>query len=146
MIKYKLDYQNTVKIIDDSEVIYSISKKHRGHNPEKSYWSIPMPKEVSLFRNALRSGFEDKVNYTAWNLYYKDGKVCLVGYSVDRKELKIGKFVDSKKNEQWHGYPANYMKNNKDIPPASILLLWQKAGYISTATMKKIKGGQPCNL
>ena len=139
MIKYKLDYQNKIKIDADREVIYTISKKHRGRNKKKSYWSIPMPKEVSLFRDALRLGFEDKDNYTAWNLYIKDGEVCMVGYSVDRKELKIGKFVDSNKNEKWHGYPSNYMKNNQDIPPASVLLSWLKAGYITTATMKKNK-------
>ena len=35
MIKYKLDYQNTIKITDEREVVYTISKKHRGHNKER---------------------------------------------------------------------------------------------------------------
>ncbi len=146
MIKYKLDYQNTIPISNERNVLYTISRKHRSRNPDKSRWSIPMPIEVTLFRDALKLGYEDKEMFTAWNLYVKDGVICVVGYSVDNKKLKIGKFVDSNKNEQWHGYPADYMKNNQDIPPASILMTWQKAGYITTATMKKIKGGQPCNL
>ena len=146
MMNYKLDYQNKIKITDDREVIYTISKKHRGRNTEKSHWIIRMPKEVALFRDALKSGYEDNANCTAWNILIDDGEVCVIGKSVDDMELKIAKFVDSNRNEQWHGYPANYMKNNQDIPPAGVLLSWQKAGYITTATMKKIKGGQPCNL
>jgi len=146
MMNYKLDYQNKIKITDDREVIYTISKKHRGRNPDKSHWIIKMPKEVALFRDALRLGYEDKANFTAWNFLIVDGEICVIGKSVDDLELKMAKFVDSNKNEQWHGYPANYMKNNQDIPPASLLLSWQKAGFITTATMKKIKGGQPCNL
>ena len=145
-MNYKLDYQNKIKITDDREVIYTISKKHRGRNPDKSHWIIKMPKEVALFRDALRLGYEDKANFTAWNFLIVDGEICAIGKSVDDLELKMAKFVDSNKNEQWHGYPANYMKNNQDIPPASLLLSWQKAGFITTATMKKIKGGQPCNL
>ena len=146
MMNYKLDYQNKIKITNDREVIYTISKKHRGRNPDKSHWVIEMPKEMELFRDALRLGYEDKANFTAWNLLIVDRKVCVIGKSVDGMELKMAKFVDGNKNEQWHGYPANYMKYNQDIPPACLLLSWQKAGYITTATMKKIKGGQPCNL
>ena len=141
---YRLDYQNQIKISPDRAVIYTISKKHRGQNPEKSHWTITMPKEVALFREALRSGYED--TYTAWNLYVVDGAACEVGRSVEDIELKIAKFVDSCRNEQWHGYPANYLKNNQDIPSAKVLRQWNNAGIISTATMKKIKGGQPCNL
>ena len=146
MIKYKLDYQNKIKITDEREVIYTISKKHRGRNAEKSHWIIKMPKEVALFRDALKLGYEDKENYTAWNLLVVDSEVCVVGESTEEINLKIAKFVDSNKNEQWHGYPANYMKNNQDIPPANVLRQWYDANIISGATMKKIKGGQPCNL
>lgn len=59
MINYKLDYQNTIKITEEREVIYTISSKHRGHNKNKSYWSIKMPIEVSLFKSALKKGYED---------------------------------------------------------------------------------------
>ncbi len=146
MIKYKLDYQNTIKISDEREVIYTISKKHRGHNKKKSYWSIKLPREIALFRSALKDGYEDKANFTAWNLNIVNEDVCLVGYTVEKKELKIAKFVDSNHNEKWHGYPANYIKNSQDRPSSKVLELWNNAGFISTATMKKIKGGQPCNL
>lgn len=146
MIKYKLDYQNTIKITDEREVLYTISKKHRGRNKEKSYWSIKMPREIALFRSALQNGYEDKANNIAWNLNIVNGENCIVGYTVDKRELKLAKFVDSNHNEKWHGYPANYIKNSQDRPSAKILQLWCSIGIISTATMKKIKGGQPCNL
>lgn len=146
MIKYKLDYQNTIKITDARSVIYTISKKHRGHNKKKSYWAIKMPREIVLFRSALQNGYEDKDDFIAWNLNVENGEVRKVGYTVDKKELKIAKFVDSNHNEKWHGYPANYIKNSQDRPSAKVLELWYNAGFISTATMKKIKGGQPCNL
>ena len=95
---------------------------------------------------SVKDGYEDKANYTAWNLNIVNEEICTVGYTVDKKELKIAKFVDSNHNEKWHGYPANYIKNSQDRPSAKVLELWNTAGYISTATMKKIKGGQPCNL
>jgi hypothetical protein len=59
MINYKLDYQNTIKITEEREVIYTISSKHRGHKKNKSNWSIKMPIEVSLFKSALKKGCED---------------------------------------------------------------------------------------
>lgn len=127
-------------------MIYTISKKHRGHNKDKSHWSIKMPREIALFRSALKEGYEDKADFTAWNLNIVNGEVCIIGFTVDEKELKIAKFVDSNHNEQWHGYPANYIKNSQDRPSSKVLELWNNAGFISTATMKKIKGGQPCNL
>ena len=77
MIKYKLDYQNTIKITDEREVLYTISKKHRGRNKEKSYWSIKMPREIALFRSALQNGYEDKANNIAWNLNIVNGENCI---------------------------------------------------------------------
>ena len=59
MINYKLDYQNTIKITEEREVIYTISSKHRGNNKNKSNWSIKMHIEVSLFKSALKKGYED---------------------------------------------------------------------------------------
>lgn len=146
MITYKLDFPNKIRISEDREVVYTISKKHRGHNKKKSYWSIKMPREIALFRTALQNGYEDKTNNIAWNLNIVNGEICIVGHTVDKKELKLAKFVDSNHNEKWHGYPADYIKNSQDRPSAKVLELWNNAGIISTATMKKIKGGQPCNL
>lgn len=146
MINYKLDYQNTIKITEEREVIYTISSKHRGHNKNKSNWSIKMPIEVSLFKSALKKGYEDKTKYTAWNLYIVNEEISEVGYTVDKERVKIAKFVDSNHNEIWHGYPANYIKNNQDIPSVSVLNLWYNEKIITLATMRKIRGGQPCNL
>ena len=89
MIKYKLDYQNTIKITDEREVVYTISKKHRGHNKEKSYWSIKMPREIALFRYALKDGYEDKANYTAWNLNIVKGDKGQVPMSPNPDKVRL---------------------------------------------------------
>ena len=146
MINYKLDCPNTIKISDKREVIYTISKKHRGKKKQKSYWIIKKPEEVSLFIDSLKSGYEDENKYCAWNLRIIDGNAVVLGCSLAKEELKIAKFINSAKKDQWHGYPANYIKKSQDIPSAKILTLWHIKGLINTATMKKIRGGQPCNL
>ena len=156
-MNYTINAQIEIEISQERKVIYTISKKHRGRLPQKdkgkgakpqiSKWIIKPQQEVSLFESALKYGYEDKEKHNAWNILLDTNSViCVVGYSYEREELKIAKFVDSDQKDWWHGYPAHYVKNIQDIPPMSILLAWQKAGYISTATMKRIKGGQPCNL
>ena len=148
MVNYKKGVNNEIKISEERAVIYTISDQHRGQRrPNKSRWTISMPSEISLFINALKNGYEHKSTYTAWNLHIdENNKICVLGESPDSQVLKIAKFVDSDHKDWWHGYPAHYEKNSQDIPPYAILLSWTQAGYISTATMKKIKGGQPCNL
>ena len=59
MTKYKLDNPNTVVIDENRTVIYTISKKHRGKNKNKSSWSIAMHEEVDLFADALKKGYEE---------------------------------------------------------------------------------------
>lgn len=148
MAQYKIGVNNEIKISADRTVIYTISDQHRGrHRQNKSKWILTMPQEISLFKTALKNGYEDKLTHTAWNLYTDaNNKICVLGQSADLQELKIAKFVDSDHKDWWHGYPAHYVKNIQDIPPIIVLLSWEQAGYISTATMKRIKGGQPCNL
>lgn len=143
---YRLNAQNTINISSNRVVVYTISAKHRGVNRDKSHWAIRMPKEVALFTTTLKSGFEDKDKNCAWNILKVNGEVVVIGYSVSKQELKIAKFVDSNKNDSWHGYPADYMRKNQDIPSTKVLKLWYDNGLISASTMKKIKGGQPCNL
>lgn len=143
-IQYKLDYQNTIDITENRKVVYTISKKHRGENKSKSNWTIPKPEEVTLFTDALKKGYEEEC--FAWNLLLDGEAICEVGRSSEGLELKLAKFVDANKKDQWHGYPANYQKNNQDIPPYNVLKLWMNSKLISAATMAKIRKGQPCNL
>ena len=58
----------------------------------------------------------------------------------------FAKFVDGSKNNIWHGYPANILANKQDIPPTSILLLWEKLNYINKSDIRKINQQMPCNL
>lgn len=143
-IQYKLDYPNTIDVDENRKVVYTISKKHRGKNKNKSYWTISKPEEVVLFADALRKGYEE--DCLAWNLLMDGGTVCVLGCSPDGLMLKMAKFVDADEKDQWHGYPANYQKNNQDIPPYKVLLSWMNAKFISVATLAKIRKGQPCNL
>lgn len=141
---YTLDHLNEIEINENRKVIYTVSKKHRGENPQKSIWIIPMPTEIDLFVDAIKSGYEK--NYTAWNLLKSNNVISVIGMSSDGQELKLAKFVDGNKNDQWHGYPANYLRNNQDIPPSNILESWVNNKSITPATMSKIRRGQRCNL
>ncbi len=69
-----------------------------------------------------------------------------VALPPDQIRLFIAKFVDSNKNNKWHGYPANHVKNNQDIPPEEILLKWVNAQYIRMALVRKLIGGKKCKL
>ena len=64
----------------------------------------------------------------------------------NKEDLKVAKFVDGSKNNIWHGYPANILANKQDIPPTSILLLWEKLNYINKSDIRKINQQMPCNL
>lgn len=144
MTMYRYNNPIEIEINENRKVIYMISKKHRDESPQKSKWIIPINIEINLFEQAIRLGNEK--NYTAWNLFKCNNAISVIGISQDGQELKLAKFVDGNKNDRWHGYPANYLRNNQDIPPSNVLDLWVNNKFITPATMAKIRRGQRCNL
>lgn len=127
------------------ETQYQIHKQHRDRTPDKSQWIISCEDEVSVFAKTIGEGEIVDGQYM-WGLFIPIVKPEVLGITDKKLPSKIAKFDNGIHNGFWHGYPAEYLKKNQDIPPYNVLFQWHKAGIITTATMKKIKGGQPCNL
>jgi hypothetical protein len=65
----------------------------------------------------------------------------------ERRQLFIAKFVDSNKNDQWHGYPADPCGNKQqDIPPETVLNIWLQEQYLRPSIIRKLTKGQKCKL
>jgi hypothetical protein len=124
---------------------YQIHPQHRNRTPDKSQWSISYEDEISLFADTLCKGVIFKEQYM-WTLYIPQNLPEVLGVTARGEDSKIAIFDNGLHNGFWHGYPADYIKNSQDIPPAYFLQSWYQAGIISAATMRRIKGGQPCNL
>ena len=108
-------------------VSYTISAAHRRKSSKKSRWTISTNEEFACFSNSITNTW--KQNFSAWGLHIVNSTPDILGKGVNKEDLKVAKFVDGSKNNIWHGYPANILANKQDIPPTSILLLWEKLNY-----------------
>ncbi len=133
--------------------IYYLHKAdHRNGSPKKSQWIITKDEERSSFKRAFNSKWivlSHSESY--WGLHFDEhDQVANLGISKssgpDRFAIFIAKFVDGNKNDKWHGYPANHVMNNQDIPPEEILLKWARAEYIRKQLIRKLLGGMKCKL
>lgn len=109
-----------------------------------------MDEERGCFINAMKSCWNLPM-YNGWGLYFENGQVAYVGVTAsdepEERELFIAKFVDSDKNDRWHGYPADPCGEKKqDIPPEKILNTWLQAGHLRPQVIRKITKGQKCRL
>lgn len=94
---------------------YSVHPHHRDRNHEKSQWTIAVDDEVTSFRNAKTS--EWLVNDRGWGIFPVTGNPNYLGVTKDGvTRLVIAKFVFDENQNNWHGYPANHMENQHDIP------------------------------
>jgi hypothetical protein len=142
--------QQEYEIVKD--VIYIHKMDHRNGSAKKSQWTITEVEEGSCFGKAFvcQWSFPER-NYNCWGLHFNEQRqVVYLGESKDegseKYNLFIAKFVDGNRNNKWHGYPANYIQNNQDIPPRDVLLKWGNSGYISFAAIRKIMGGIKCKI
>ena len=131
------------------DISYIHKKDHRDNTPEKSQWTISELEERDCFEFSLRNNWNTP-DCVSWGLYFDHtGNVGYLGKSAskeaDKQNLFLAKFVDSNKNNLWHGYPANHTKN-QDRPPEQILNNWMKEKYFSVAKIRKISKGQKCKL
>ena len=133
-------------------VYYVHKMDHRDQSYEKSQWTITEVEERTCFTFAHQSNWsEPGKNYNCCGLYIDvKSQVTYLGVSKpngpEKIEIFIAKFVDGNKNSIWHGYPANHVKNNQDIPPKEVLMKWANAGYIRMSQVRKLIGGQKCKL
>ena len=130
-------------------ITYIHKKDHRDKNPKKSKWTISEAEERSCFVHGIEKNWKTS-EFISWGLHFDDtGKVTYVGISAsenpEKQELIFAKFIDSSKNNCWHGYPANPAKN-QDIPPRKVLNDWMEAQYLSPSKIRKISSKKQWNL
>lgn len=131
------------------ECSYIVVSYHRNNSlKDKSLWTIDEEVEINCFKES-----QEKIwvqDYISWGMDYESIKEKVVikpiGNSEHNEELKIGRFIDSGKNNIWHGYPANYRRKKQDIPPTKVLLNWVGLGILKKHQVTKIKQQKKCNL
>lgn len=132
-----------IKVEDYSNYVYKAVSYHRNGTAHKSQWIIGVDEEIGLFVYAITANSIGECR--GWALYIKDGVRNVVGLTIDREESYIGVFERSTELE-WHGYPGDYKRSDKDIPHTTILQNWKNNGYITKSHMSHIQHQQPCNL
>jgi hypothetical protein len=111
----------------------------------KSQWRIPESDERNAFNQArIRAWLSDACG---WGLHTPDGIVSILGVSQDHdRPLFVAKFLANAAPRFWHGYPADHQRNPQDIPDDRILSDWMTSGLLTSAKVRKLTRGQPCNL
>ncbi|MCJ8154126.1 hypothetical protein MKJ01_10180 [Chryseobacterium sp. SSA4.19] len=133
------------KTKSDITIKYIISSKHREtNNPSKSYWIVEYIEELQCFITNYVNNY--KVENLTWGLIQEANSLKVLGRNIFKEELKLAKFIDSSKNNIWHGYPADYRRKNHDRPCSVVLQKWVKDKIITKSKMLKIRQGQTCNL
>ncbi len=128
-----------------SDLTYVHKADHRNNSPRKSQWKISDQDERTCFVLMYDSRWCER--NCGWSLHLDNGIIDYLGVSVIRqRRLFLAKFVDGNNNQRWHGYPADHILNQQDIPTGEILLAWKYAGYLSFPKVRKLMRGQPCNL
>jgi hypothetical protein len=123
---------------------------HRNQSNEKSQWIISMYEEKCCFDYSMNAQWIMPI-HICWGLHFECGKVTYIGATASNepqpRDLFIAKFIDSNKNSEWHGYPADPSgRKQQDIPPESILKMWLEKQHLRPQTVRKITRGQKCRL
>ncbi len=129
--------------------IYYIHKAdHRNGSPDKSQWTILEPVERRCFERAYTSWRCS--GYNCWGLHLEDNRVAYLGVTKrsapETRNLFVAKFLDGNRNNKWHGYPADHVLNQQDIPPEDVLAMWLAAQLLRPAIIRKLSKGQKCKL
>ncbi|MEY3220489.1 MAG: hypothetical protein RIT27_1846 [Pseudomonadota bacterium] len=124
---------------------YTYHPQHRDKTPTKSQWTITYDEESRSFCLSLENQWNDDKN--GWGVHLINETISYLGISQNgMQNLLIAKYVCDNVHNDWHGYPANHIEYSRDIPPEKFLLDWKSKNYITSAKMRKILKGQPCNL
>jgi len=131
--------------LEKKDLWYIVVSYHRNSSlPTKAKWTIPRIKEFQCFINSEEK--EWLINDEGWGLIANGNKLMELGKNPQSESLFMSKFIDSNKNNTWHGYPADYRRKIQDIPSTSILKKWYNEGLIEKHQILKIKKGKKCNL
>jgi hypothetical protein len=124
---------------------YIHNNEHRNHSSSKSQWTITTQEEYDSFTASQNQSWY--IGDIGWGLYFIGQAINYLGISQNRQQrLFIAKFIQNHSPVFWHGYPADHMIHNQDIPPNDILFKWQTIGILELSKIRKLSRGQPCNL
>lgn len=143
---YSFMKPNSLRVFRVSkEKTYTIHPDHRNCCPSKSQWTISEVTEKNIFLDALGRQWIQGVH--GWGLLLTHGNLSYVGVSSDRKrKLFVARFIDGASSHNWHGYPADHQRCQRDIPSTSVLNDWLQSGILPAPKIRKLMRGQPCNL
>jgi len=128
-----------------SGAYYSFHPDHRNGNAKKSQWRIPTQDELQVFTSAETNGWANVS--PGWGLHVVNDVLCYLGVAEDhRTRVFLAKFVDGRRNRQWHGYPADHQRNYQDVPDLTLLKTWGTQGVLPRGKIRKLMRQQPCSL
>jgi hypothetical protein len=131
----------------ESGKFYIHKLDHRNGSRIKSQWKINEDAEWQCFATASAQPISNQITCYYW-FHFEKGKIEYLGESKSEdlpvRDLFIAKFISDPHSHDWHGYPADYQKNNQDRPPAIILDYWLKNNYLTAPKISKISQGKPC--
>ncbi len=129
----------------DTDVHYRHKNDHRDQSQNKSQWEVSEAEERGIFSNTYKRGWYGQA--VGWGLHLENKSIRVLGVGVNRqRQLFFARFVDGNVNNIWHGYPADYLEHQQDVPDPIFLSIWCSEKYMSAAKMRKILRRQPCNL
>src|SRR5687767_3436475 len=109
---YKPDTE--LNLAPRTDKIYLVSSAHRRKQKNKSRWTISIDDEVECFILSQVSNWVETAK--AWGLRPNRNSLDELGVNPLEESLKLAKFVNSSSDDVWHGYPADYVRNNQDRP------------------------------
>lgn len=112
---------------------------------KKSQWTIPHEHERECLVWAFSRPMQDALGKHRWALHITGAKPLVLGRTKAEhppiRDSFYARFIDSNENNKWHGYPADHVLNEQDIPPNEVLDDW--APYLRPALIRKILKSQP---
>lgn len=132
-------------IVTQRGINYFVKPDHHRPRPTptKSVWCISVIEEVHCFENAIDMAWLHRA--TGWGLHLVRAVPIVLGQNVLYR-VKVGKFVYDASANQWHGYPADYLRKPQDRPPTDVLRMWLASSIIRKYEITRVRQGKPCSL
>ncbi|NID13362.1 hypothetical protein [Fibrivirga algicola] len=144
-MNYQLDVKTQIYLNKTNFLFYFFYSFHRTVEPKiKSKWIISLEEEANCFVFGQNNKWVE-LN-CSWGLVVEKNLLVDIGTNRFGEPLKIAKFVNNPRNSEWHGYPADYVRNSQDRPSTPILLKWKEEKIIAKHQVVKIRQGKICNL
>lgn len=139
-------------LINDREQIngtetYFFSPKHRSKgNANASIWAIGCREEYDLADRSINKKYIEvpdngTIKEVAYNVLKINGQIKVVGHNSSGSDLVISKHIKPQGN-QWHGYPADYIRNQQDKPKNATLQKLQNDDLITRREAVSIARGK----